>query len=62
MPTNTLITPSVVKVKEDVIDQIFNFNPSDAPLCSMIERTSIDNVYFEWQRDALRTPNKDNAA
>lgn len=62
MPVDALITPSIVKVKEDVIDQIFNFNPSDAPLCSMIERTSIDNVYFEWQRDTFKTPDKDNAA
>lgn len=62
MPTNTLITPSVVKVKEDVIDQIFNFNPSDAPLLSMIERSAIDNVYFEWQRDAYRTPDQTRGA
>ena len=62
MPTNTLITPSVVKVKEDVIDQIFNFNPSDAPLLSMIERTTIDNVYFEWQRDTYRTPDQTRGA
>ncbi|MGS1076648.1 SU10 major capsid protein [Pseudoxanthomonas beigongshangi] len=62
MPTNTLITPSVVKVKEDVIDQIYNFNPSDAPLVSMIERTTIDNVYFEWQRDTYRTPDQTRGA
>lgn len=62
MPTNTLITPSVVKVKEDVVDQIFNFNPSDAPLLSMIGRQSIDNVYFEWQRDTYRTPDQTRGA
>lgn len=62
MPTNTLITPSVVKVKEDVLDQIFNFNPDDAPLLSMIERDSIDNVYFEWQRDSYRAPDPTRAA
>lgn len=62
MPTNTLITPSVVKVKEDVIDQIYNFNPSDAPLVSMIERQSIDNVYVEWQRDQYRAPDPTRAA
>ena len=62
MPVNTLITPSVVKVKEDVIDQIFNFNPSDAPLVSMIGRQPIDNVYFEWQRDAYRTPDQTRGA
>lgn len=62
MPANTLITPSVVKVKEDVIDQIYNFNPGDAPLMSLIERTSVHNVYTEWQRDSYRTPDPDNAA
>ena len=61
MPSNTLLTPSIVKVKEDVIDQIYNFNPSDAPLLSMIDRTTVDNVYVEWQRDVYRTPDPDNA-
>lgn len=62
MPVNTLITPSVVKVKEDVIDKIYNFNPSDAPLLSMIGRRSIDNTYFEWQRDTYRTPDQTRGA
>lgn len=62
MPTNTLITPSIVKVKEDVIDHIYNFNPSDAPLLSMIERQGVDNVYFEWQRDTYRTPDQTRGA
>lgn len=62
MPANTLITPSVVKVKENVLDQLYNFNPDDAPLLSMIERTSIDNVYFEWQRDSYRAPDPTRAA
>jgi hypothetical protein len=62
MPTNTLITPSVVKIKEDVADAIYNFNPSDAPLLSMIGRRDIDNVYFEWQRDAYRTPDQTRGA
>lgn len=62
MPANTLITPSVVKVAESVEDKIYNFNPSDAPLLSMIERTGVANVYHEWQRDQYRTPNAANAA
>ncbi len=62
MPVNTLITPSIVKVKEDVIDKIYNFNPSDAPLLSLIERQSVDNVYFEWQRDTYRTPDQTRGA
>src|SRR5690349_9679635 len=52
----------VVKVKEDVVDKIYNFNPSDAPLLSMIGRRSIDNTYFEWQRDTYRTPDQTRGA
>lgn len=62
MPANTLITPSVVKVAESVEDKIYNFNPSDAPLLSMIERTSIANVYHEWSRDSYRTPDPNRGA
>lgn len=62
MPTNTLITPSVVKVAESVEDKIYNFNPSDAPLLSMIGRRPIANVYHEWQRDSYRTPDQTRGA
>jgi len=62
MPTNTLITPSVVKVAESVEDKIYNFNPSDAPLMSMLERASVANVYHEWQRDTYRTPDQTRGA
>lgn len=62
MPANTLITPSVVKVAEDVIDKVYNFRPSDAPLMSLLEREDCSNVYKEWQRDAYRTPDGTRAA
>jgi len=62
MPTNTLITPSVVRVAEDVEDQIYNFNPSDAPLLSMIDRQKVSNVFHEWNRDSYRTPDPTRAA
>ncbi len=62
MPNNTLITPSVVKVAESVEDKIYNFNPSDAPLLSMIERTGVANVYHEWSRDSYRTPDQTRGA
>lgn len=62
MPANTLITPSVVKVAESVEDKIYNFNPSDAPLLSMIERAAVANVYHEWQRDSYRTPDQTRGA
>lgn len=62
MPVNTLITGSVVKVKENVLAAIQNFNPDDAPLVSMMERDTVDNVYTEWQRDTYRTPDGTRAA
>lgn len=62
MPVNTLITPDIVKVKENVLDKIYNFNPDDAPLLSLIERLDVDNVYFEWQRDTYRTPDQTRGA
>lgn len=62
MPANTLITPAVVRVAEDVEDKIYNFNPSDAPLLALIDRTPISNVYHEWNRDTYRTPDPTRAA
>lgn len=56
MPANTLITPSIVRVAEDVQDKIYNFNPSDAPLVSMLDRISVNNVFHEWNRDTYKTP------
>ncbi len=58
----TLKVPAVVKLKENVIDEIYNFSPADAPLVSMIPTEKVHNVYFEWQRDIYRAANKDNAA
>ena len=57
-----LKVPAIVKLKEDVIDQIYNFSPDKAPLVSMIPSESVKNVYFEWQRDIYRAADKDNAA
>jgi len=62
MPANTLITPSVVRVAEDVEDKIYNFNPTDTPLVSSIDRIGVANVFHEWTRDSYRTPNGANAA
>ena len=56
MPANTLITPSIVRVAKDVQDKIYNFNPSDAPLVSMLDRISVNNVFHEWNRDTYKTP------
>lgn len=62
MPANSLLTGSVVKLKESVADKIYNYKPDDAPLMSMIGKGSVNAVYHEWQRDEYRTPDAANAA
>ena len=62
MPANTLLTGAIVKLKESAEDAIYNFNPSDTPLISMIDRSTVPAVYHEWQRDTYRAANRDNAA
>lgn len=62
MPANTLTTYSVVGNREDLIDKIFMVTPSDTPFTSAIAKTSAEAVYHEWQTDALRAPNAQNAA
>lgn len=62
MPANTLRVPSVVKVKENVLEAINNYSADDSPFTSMIGSTDISNVYFEWQRDVYRAPVLTNAA
>lgn len=60
MPANALRTDNVVRLKEGVIDEIYNFRPSDAPLVSMIGRENTDNEFVEWTADTYRTPNPVN--
>jgi hypothetical protein len=49
-------------VREDLIDKITMTNPEETPVVSAFGRATADNTLHEWQRDNLRTPNKDNAA
>ena len=62
MPSNTLKVPSIVKVKENVLDAINNYSADDSPFTSMIGSMDVSNVYFEWQRDVYRAPVLTNAA
>jgi len=49
-------------VREDLIDKITMTNPEETPVISSFGRATAENTLHEWQRDSLRTPNKDNAA
>lgn len=61
MTVNALRTDNIVRLKEGVIDEIYNFRPSDAPLCSMIGRDTTDTEFVEWTADTFRAPNAANA-
>lgn len=56
MPANTLKVPSIVKVKENVLEAINNYSADDAPFTSMIGSKDMSSVFIEWQRDVYRAP------
>ena len=62
-PTNTYTRyTAATNVREDLIDKITQTNPEKTPIISSAGRAVAENTYHEWQRDNLRSPNKDNAA
>lgn len=60
-PTNTFDTYDSKGIREDLQDSIYNVSPEKTPIVSAIRRFKAANTLHEWQRDALATPNKDNA-
>lgn len=63
LPTNTYTRYTAsTNVREDLIDKITMTNPEQTPIVSAYGRATATSNYHEWQRDNLRTPNKDNAA
>jgi hypothetical protein len=63
LPTNTYTRYSVgTNAREDLIDKITNTSPEKTPVISSFGKATAENTYHEYQRDTLRTPNKDNAA
>lgn len=54
VPTNTIQTNSLVGIREDLADVIYNIDPEDTPLFSATAKTSVKSTYHEWQTDALR--------
>ena len=58
---NTYLTYSAKGIREDLSDVIYNISPEDTPFFTMAKRESVDNSLFEWQVDALASPNTGNA-
>ena len=62
-PTNTYTRyTAATNVREDLIEKITMTNPEKTPLTSAFGTAVATNTLHEWQRDSLRSPNKDNAA
>lgn len=53
VPTNTFLTFSAVGNREDLTDRITNISPTDVPFTTMIDETTSDAVFHEWQTDSL---------
>lgn len=63
IPANTYTrVTAATNVREDLIDKITMTNPEQTPVVSGSGKTTAENTFHEWQRDALRSPDKDNAA
>lgn len=63
IPTNTYTRVTANgNVREDLIDKITMTNPEQTPVISASGTATAENTYHEWQRDALRAADKDNAA
>ena len=60
-PTQTFDAYDAVGVREDLHDKIYMVSPESTPVLSAIKRLKASQKLHEWQRDALGTPNKDNA-
>lgn len=48
-------------VREDLIDKIYNTSPEKTPVTTSFGKSTANQTYHEWQRDALAAANKDNA-
>jgi hypothetical protein len=60
-PINTRATTSLVGMREDLSDMIWNIDPYETPLMTATPKTKAKAVYTEWQTEALAAPTADNA-
>ena len=51
----------VVGKRENISDIITMISPTKTPFTSMVGQESVHNVLFQWQEDALASPNTSNA-
>lgn len=61
IPTNSLVSYSVVGIREDLKDFISNISPKDTPFVNRAGKTKASNTFYEWQTDALASVDTANA-
>lgn len=61
VPTNTEQTISLVGLREDLVDLIYNVDPTETPFLTTAKRTQATAVKHEWQTDALAAASTSNA-
>jgi hypothetical protein len=52
---------TVVGIREDLSDVIYDISPQDTPIMSSIGKSKATNVYHEWQTDSLAAATTANA-
>lgn len=53
VPSNTVLTYSIVGNREDLVNVIYDISPTDTPLLTDAAKSSANGVKHEWQTDAL---------
>ena len=61
VPTNLYQKDSLKGNREDLIDKIFQTSPTETPITSAAGRVTATSTFHEWNRDSLKSANKDNA-
>jgi hypothetical protein len=57
----TFSAHTVVGLREDLSDVIYDISPQDTPIMSSIGKSKATNVYHEWQTDSLAAATTANA-
>lgn len=54
--TNSATTYGLKGIREELENRIYNISPEETPFMSNCGRGDLENVFFEWQQDALVAP------
>lgn len=61
VPTNTYDAFTMIGIREDLSDMIWDVSPLDTPFITACKKTTATNTLHEWQTDALASASTSNA-